>query len=100
MIIRIVKKDLDALKIKAIEEGLPYQTLVSSIIHKFLPRIRDRAIQERDTERYAPQNSKSNKRNEKGSCQNSVIEKLLRSRHVPVPALYSNPFSHPLPMRL
>jgi predicted DNA binding CopG/RHH family protein len=36
MNIRIAKKDLDALKVKAIEEVIPYQTLVSSIIHKFL----------------------------------------------------------------
>jgi len=36
MNIRIAKKDLDTLKIKAIEVGIPYQTLVSSIIHKYL----------------------------------------------------------------
>jgi predicted DNA binding CopG/RHH family protein len=36
MNIRIAKKDLRALKTKAIEEGIPYQTLVSSIIHKYL----------------------------------------------------------------
>jgi len=36
MNIRIAKKDLDALKVKAIEEGIPYQTLVSRVIHKFL----------------------------------------------------------------
>jgi predicted DNA binding CopG/RHH family protein len=36
MNIRIAKKDLKDLKIKAIEEGIPYQTLVSSIIHKYL----------------------------------------------------------------
>jgi len=36
MNIRMAKKDIDALKVKAIEEGIPYQTLVSSIIHKFL----------------------------------------------------------------
>ena len=36
MNIRIAKKDLNALKIKAVEEGLPYQTLVSSILHKYL----------------------------------------------------------------
>jgi len=36
MNIRIAKKDLDTLKIKAIEAGIPYQTLVSSIIHKYL----------------------------------------------------------------
>jgi predicted DNA binding CopG/RHH family protein len=36
MNIRIAKKDLNALKVKAVEEGLPYQTLVSSILHKYL----------------------------------------------------------------
>ncbi len=36
MNIRISKKDLEALKIRAIEEGMPYQTLVSSILHKYL----------------------------------------------------------------
>jgi predicted DNA binding CopG/RHH family protein len=36
MNIRIAKKDLDALKVKAMEEGIPYQTLVSSVIHKYL----------------------------------------------------------------
>ena len=36
MNIRISQKDLNALKIRAAEEGMPYQTLVSSIIHKYL----------------------------------------------------------------
>ncbi len=36
MNIRISKKDLDALKVKAIEEGIPYQTLLSRLIHKYL----------------------------------------------------------------
>jgi len=36
MNIRISKKDLNALKIRAIEEGIPYQTLVARIIHKYL----------------------------------------------------------------
>ena len=36
MNIRISKKDLDGLKLRAREEGIPYQTLVSSIIHKFI----------------------------------------------------------------
>jgi predicted DNA binding CopG/RHH family protein len=36
MNIRMSPKDLNGLKIKAIEEGIPYQTLVSSIIHKYL----------------------------------------------------------------
>lgn len=34
--IRISGKDLDALQKRAIEEGLPYQTLISSLIHKFM----------------------------------------------------------------
>jgi predicted DNA binding CopG/RHH family protein len=36
MNIRISKSDLDGIKLKSIEEGLPYQTLVASIIHKYL----------------------------------------------------------------
>jgi len=36
MNIRITPNDLRRLKIKAMEEGMPYQTLVSSIIHKYL----------------------------------------------------------------
>ena len=36
MNIRIAQKDLTALKIRALEEGILYQTLVSSIIHKYL----------------------------------------------------------------
>ena len=35
MNIRISKADLNRIKTKAAEEGLPYQTLVASIIHKF-----------------------------------------------------------------
>jgi len=36
MNIRISPKDLQDLKIRALQEGIPYQTLVSSIIHKYL----------------------------------------------------------------
>jgi len=36
MNIRISPNDLRRLKIKAMEDGMPYQTLVSSIIHKYL----------------------------------------------------------------
>ena len=36
MNIRISPKDLNALKIEAMKEGMPYQTLISSIIHKYL----------------------------------------------------------------
>ena len=36
MNIKISQKDLNALKIRDAEEGMPYQTLVFSIIHKYL----------------------------------------------------------------
>lgn len=36
MNIRISKVDLDGIKAKAAEEGIPYQTLVTSIIHKYV----------------------------------------------------------------
>jgi len=34
--IRISKKDLVAIQKKALEEGIPYQTLISSILHKYV----------------------------------------------------------------
>ena len=34
--LRISSKDLEALKTYAAEEGLPYQTLMSSVLHKFV----------------------------------------------------------------
>ena len=34
--LRISSKDLEAIKIYAVEEGLPYQTLMSSVLHKFV----------------------------------------------------------------
>ena len=33
--IRLSSKDLRALKARALKEGIPYQTLVSSVLHKF-----------------------------------------------------------------
>ena len=36
MNIRIGKRDLEGIKEKALEEGIPYQTLVASIIHKYV----------------------------------------------------------------
>jgi len=36
MNIRIAQRDLEGLKTKALEEGIPYQTLVSSVLHKYL----------------------------------------------------------------
>lgn len=34
--IRLLEEDLDGIKARAIHEGLPYQTLISSLIHKYL----------------------------------------------------------------
>lgn len=36
--IRLSERDLAKLKAKAAEEGIPYQTLVSSILHRFIGR--------------------------------------------------------------
>jgi predicted DNA binding CopG/RHH family protein len=33
--IRISRKDLEALQKRALEEGIPYQTLMASILHKY-----------------------------------------------------------------
>ena len=34
--IRISTKDLEAIQKRALEEGLPYQTLISSLLHKYV----------------------------------------------------------------
>jgi len=34
--LRLSQKDYHQIQIKALEEGIPYQTLISSIIHKYL----------------------------------------------------------------
>lgn len=36
MNIRISKADLNGIKAKAAEEGIPYQTLVASVIHRYV----------------------------------------------------------------
>ena len=47
--IRISSRDLSALQRKALEQGLPYQTLVTSILHKYASgSLRDLSSQ-RDT---------------------------------------------------
>jgi predicted DNA binding CopG/RHH family protein len=33
--IRIPENDLDAIKMKAVREGMPYQTLIGSVLHKY-----------------------------------------------------------------
>ena len=43
MNIRISKRDVELLKSKAMEEGVPYQTLVSSVLHKYVTgRLKER----------------------------------------------------------
>ena len=34
--IRLSEKDLEEIKIRALEEGIPYQTLMGSVLHKYL----------------------------------------------------------------
>jgi predicted DNA binding CopG/RHH family protein len=34
--IRISTKDLEAIQKRAIEEGIPYQTLIASLLHKYV----------------------------------------------------------------
>ncbi len=34
--LRLTQKDYQQIQIKAIEEGLPYQSLIASIVHKYL----------------------------------------------------------------
>ncbi len=34
--IRISSKDLEAIQKRALEEGIPYQTLIASILHKYV----------------------------------------------------------------
>ena len=34
--IRLSQPDLDGLHVKAVEEGLPYQTLIASVLHKYV----------------------------------------------------------------
>jgi predicted DNA binding CopG/RHH family protein len=36
MNIRIAKRDMESLRARALREGMPYQTLVSSILHKYV----------------------------------------------------------------
>ncbi len=43
--IRISSKDLEAIQKRALEEGLPYQTLIASVLHKYVNgRLIDRSL--------------------------------------------------------
>ena len=34
--IKVLESDLELLKAKALKEGMPYQTLINSVLHKFV----------------------------------------------------------------
>lgn len=34
--IRVQERDIEGLKVKALEQGIPYQTLVASILHRYV----------------------------------------------------------------
>ena len=42
--IRISAKDLEEIQKKALDEGIPYQTLISSVLHKYISRGLDKRI--------------------------------------------------------
>ena len=48
--IRISESDLARLKQRSLEEGLPYQTLISSVLHRF---VTDRLVDEGAIRKYA-----------------------------------------------
>jgi predicted DNA binding CopG/RHH family protein len=42
--IRLTSEDLGALRARALQEGIPYQTLISSVLHRYVSgRLLDRA---------------------------------------------------------
>ena len=42
--IKVLESDLEKLKAKALEEGMPYQTLLNSLIHKY---VSDKLVEKR-----------------------------------------------------
>lgn len=58
--IRISERDLELVQRKALEEGIPYQTLISGLIHKYINgKLVDReAIIFNEEERMAPQHAR------------------------------------------
>ena len=54
--IRISSRDLEGLQARAAEEGVPYQTLMASVLHKF---VSGRLV---ETQRHSASRSKARKR--------------------------------------
>lgn len=48
--LRLSQRDYHQIQIKAIEEGMPYQTLIASIVHKYLNRSLAPHIQQAEVE--------------------------------------------------
>jgi len=52
--IRISGRDLSAIQKRAVEEGLPYQTLIASLLHKYAAgRLVERSLTRRSSRRRA-----------------------------------------------
>ena len=34
--VKVLESDLEKLKVRALEEGMPYQTLLNSVLHKYI----------------------------------------------------------------
>jgi predicted DNA binding CopG/RHH family protein len=48
--VRLSRRDLQALRARALEEGIPYQTLIASVLHRFVSgRLVDRRGPARDS---------------------------------------------------
>ena len=53
--IRLSSGDLQDIQIKALEEGMPYQTLIASVLHKYATgRLIDTRVQEEPAKPFRP----------------------------------------------
>lgn len=57
--IRISSRDLEGLQRRALEEGLPYQTLVSSILHKYVSGSLQDVVANKSRKKDAPERASS-----------------------------------------
>ena len=56
--IRLSSSDLNDIQVKALEEGMPYQTLIASVLHKYVTgRLTEQAEQPKPRTRLAPSKS-------------------------------------------
>lgn len=58
--IRLSSGDLSDIQVKALEEGIPYQTLIASVLHKYVTgRLAERPTAERPSRRAPKRRSRS-----------------------------------------